>query len=360
MTDAKGEASVSRARARRPGLPRARRPARGLGGRHLQARLRRRRAGGEPAGPAARAPRSDGHARPRAQAGRRLLLPDARRHHVPHQLHRPRPARRRRGQPADVPRGTGPLRARHARLRRRPGARPGLRHLHPLHAGARRERALPAARAGPLVRPRAPALPPADRPRRRQRHRARAAADQPRARPRSAARLGRRPRRPLSLHGDQALAAQARDQRDRRGPHPAPAQRPRAPRRLRRGRRHQPARAPRALLRVGGRRPRRRHALRPAALVADDHLDAHLALARRGHRAREPGRGRDGAGHRRAPGPRVRLAVRAHGERPRGRRARELRPGRDRRRALARAGGVPRHARLRAEHERLRAGAAST
>ena len=40
-----------------------------------------------------------------------------------------------------------------------------------------------------------------------------------------------------------------------------------------------------------------------------------------------------------------------------GRRARELRPGRDRRRTLAGARGVPRHARLRAEHERLRAGA---
>ena len=96
VTDAKGEASVSVPRARRPGLPRARRPARGLGGRHLQARLRRRRARGQPAGPAARAPRRVGHARPRPQARRRLLLPDARRHHVPHQLRRPRPARRRR------------------------------------------------------------------------------------------------------------------------------------------------------------------------------------------------------------------------------------------------------------------------
>ena len=78
---------------------------------------------------------------------------------------------------------------------------------------------------------------------------------------------------------------------------------------------------------------------------------------RRRDRAREPGSGRHGAGHRRAPGPRVRLAVRAHGERPRGRRARELRPGRDRRRTLAGTRGVPRHARLRAEHERLRTGA---
>ena len=41
----------------------------------------------------------------------------------------------------DVPRGPGRLRARHARLRRRPGARPGLRHLRALHARA-------AARAG--------------------------------------------------------------------------------------------------------------------------------------------------------------------------------------------------------------------
>ena len=128
---------------------------------------------------------ASGHAGPRAQARRRLLLPDARRHDVPHQLHRPRPARRRPRRPAGVPCGPRRLRARHARLRRRPGARPGLRLLHPLHAGSRRERALPAARAGALVRPRPPALPPADRTRRRQRHGARPAADQPRARPRA-------------------------------------------------------------------------------------------------------------------------------------------------------------------------------
>ena len=61
------------------------------------------------------------------------------------------------------------------------------------------------------------------------------------------------------------------------------------------------------------------------ALVADDHLGAHLARAQRGRRARQPGRGRGRPGHRRAPRPRVRLAVRAHRERPRGRRPRELR-----------------------------------
>ena len=137
-----------RARARRPGLPRARRPARGLGGRHLQARLRCRRAGGAPAGPTARAPRGVGHARPRAQARRRLLLPDARRHDVPHQLHRPRPARRRRGQPADVPRGawtsTRPARAISPTIR---CAAFDCGSYVALHPGARRERALSAARA---------------------------------------------------------------------------------------------------------------------------------------------------------------------------------------------------------------------
>ena len=58
VTDAKGEASVSvRVRAGQAYLVRVAQRVGSVAG-HLQARLRRRRAGGEPAGPAARAPRS--------------------------------------------------------------------------------------------------------------------------------------------------------------------------------------------------------------------------------------------------------------------------------------------------------------
>ena len=59
-------------------------------------------------------------------------------------------------EPAGVPRGPGPLRARHARLRRRPGARPGCGSYILFTPGRGEERALPAARAS---RPPSPAAP---------------------------------------------------------------------------------------------------------------------------------------------------------------------------------------------------------